>query len=180
MLKKHWAVLTTWADYLQKNGLDPENQLCTDDFAGHFAHNTNLSVKAIMGIASYSMLADMLGKRYRVALPPEAARMAQEWVKMADAGDHYRSPSISPTPGVRSTTWCGTSCSALTFSPKEVVQKRACLPPHQTKPVRSAAGQPSYLYQIRLDRVDRYACADDQQTFQKFIDPVQGMLPIHS
>ena len=89
--KKHWEVLTTWKDYLLEYGLDPENQLCTDDFAGHFAHNANLSIKAIMGIASYGMLAEML------AMPEEAEKayasareMAAKWKEMAADGDHYR------------------------------------------------------------------------------------------
>ncbi|WP_255578334.1 glutaminase domain-containing protein [Chitinophaga sp. sic0106] len=89
--KAHWKTLTTWAEYLLKAGFDPENQLCTDDFAGHLAHNTNLSLKAIAGIRSYAMLADMLGhkdvaKRYT----DSAQAMATNWMKLAADADHYR------------------------------------------------------------------------------------------
>nr|WP_321412576.1 DUF4965 domain-containing protein [uncultured Carboxylicivirga sp.] len=89
--QQHWDVLTTWANYLKENGLDPENQLCTDDFAGHFAHNTNLSIKAIMGIAGYGTLANTLGKTdIADEYLTEARRMADEWIAMADDGDHFR------------------------------------------------------------------------------------------
>lgn len=89
--REHWETLTLWANYLLENGLDPENQVCTDDFAGHLAHNANLSAKAIMAIAGYGKMARMLGKeevaqRYEGA----ACRMAVEWEKMARDHDHYK------------------------------------------------------------------------------------------
>jgi len=88
---RHWEVLTTWTDYLVEHGLDPDNQLCTDDFAGHFAHNANLSIKAIMGIASYSKLASMLGKAEVAEKYMSIAKeMAVKWEQMANDGDHYR------------------------------------------------------------------------------------------
>ena len=89
--KKHWETLSTWANYLLENGLDPENQLCTDDFAGHFAHNANLSIKAILGIAGYGKLAGMLGDAATEKKYIDAAKaMAAEWQKMAKDGDHYK------------------------------------------------------------------------------------------
>ncbi len=88
---KHWPALTQWVEYLEEYGLDPENQLCTDDFAGHFAHNANLSVKAILGIASYGYLAGRAGDaRTEKEYMDKARQMAAEWASMADDGDHYR------------------------------------------------------------------------------------------
>ena len=86
--QKHWETLTTWTDYLVEYGLDPENQLCTDDFAGHLAHNCNLSIKAILGVAAYGRLLHRRGEEAEGERWIEAARsMAREWVEKAGNGD---------------------------------------------------------------------------------------------
>lgn len=88
--KKHWKTLTTWVNYLMENGFDPANQLSTDDFAGHLARNANLSVKAIVGIGCYAMMADMMGdKTTAQKYHDSAVAMAGRWQQMADDGDHF-------------------------------------------------------------------------------------------
>lgn len=87
---KHIKLLRKWTDYLAANGGDPENQLCTDDFAGHLARNVNLSAKAIVAIACYADLCSQLGqaeeaKTYR----DKADAMVKTWMEMAADGDHY-------------------------------------------------------------------------------------------
>lgn len=88
---QHWEVISQWAAYLKSRGMDPENQICTDDFMGHLAHNTNLSIKAIIALACYAKMAEMLDKAdlatdYRRT----AEEMAAKWKQMASEGDHYK------------------------------------------------------------------------------------------
>jgi hypothetical protein len=95
--EEHWELLTQWFGYLKQNGLDPGNQLCTDDFGGHLDHNANLSIKAIIGIASYGILSRMLGKEAEYLEHLDTAKqMAVQWEDMARNGDHYRLAFDSP------------------------------------------------------------------------------------
>jgi Domain of unknown function (DUF4965)/Domain of unknown function (DUF1793) len=71
LAKRYWPKLTNWARYLKEKGLDPENQLTTDDFAGHVAH---------------------VAKEYGTT----AKTMAAKWITMAAEGDHYKLAFDSP------------------------------------------------------------------------------------
>lgn len=89
--EKHRECLLKWAQYLIKYGTDPENQLCTDDFAGHLAHNCNLSAKAIVGIAAFGKMLEAIGEEERAKSYLETAReYAKSWKRRARSGDHYR------------------------------------------------------------------------------------------
>lgn len=89
--KAHIDILRKWADYLVKMGFDPENQLCTDDFAGHLAHNCNLSVKAIEGLAAWAAIEKRLGNDEKAVHYRKVAEdFAKDWEKSAFAGDHYK------------------------------------------------------------------------------------------
>ena len=66
-------ILQAWADYLVEYGYNPENQLCTDDFAGHLAQNCNLSIKAIVALGAFGQL---FGEEKYTAI---AKDMAARW-----------------------------------------------------------------------------------------------------
>ena len=90
-IQKYWNKLSQWAEYLLEKGYDPENQLCTDDFAGHLAHNTNLSIKAIVALGGYALMADLIGETLTAKRYAETAlNCAQRWVSDADDGECFR------------------------------------------------------------------------------------------
>jgi hypothetical protein len=97
LAERYWPQLTKWAQYLKEKGLDPENQLTTDDFAGHVAHNANLSIKAIDALAAYADLAHLLRHDAEAnEYSATAKTMAGKWVAMAVEGDHYKLAFNSP------------------------------------------------------------------------------------
>jgi hypothetical protein len=89
--KRYMPQLKQWAEYLEKKGLDPENQLSTDDFAGHLAHNTNLSIKAIEALGAFAQIARGVGDKKLAERYEELVRkLPAEWERMALDGDHYK------------------------------------------------------------------------------------------
>jgi len=88
-LKGNISLLHLWTDYLVEHGLDPGNQLCTDDFAGHLAHNANLSIKAILGIEAFSLIrkygndVEESNEYHEIAL-----RYAKEWERLSNGKTH--------------------------------------------------------------------------------------------
>ena len=85
---KHLKLLEKWCDYLIRYGADPADQLCTDDFAGHLAHNCNLSLKAVMGLRGMAIIMKMLGKTKKAAFyKRKAKKMADNWMATAINND---------------------------------------------------------------------------------------------
>jgi len=90
-VKPWWPQLTQWARYLEQFGLDPEEQLCTDDFMGRLAHNANLSIKAIIALAAYGDLCKMRGDDANAKKYADMAKTdAGHWVKAAWEVDHSK------------------------------------------------------------------------------------------
>ncbi|MDR0573541.1 MAG: DUF4965 domain-containing protein [Tannerella sp.] len=174
--EKHWKSLTLWADYLLKNGFDPENQNFTDIFSGMLAHNTNLSIKAILGIASYGRLADMLGKNDIAQRYTSKARaMAQTWMKLADDGDHYRLAFDQPGTWSQKYNLVWDKIIKMNIFPHEVAEKEVAY--YLSKQLK---------YGLPLDSRRQYTKADwivwsatlspNVETFQQFISSLYAFV----
>ncbi len=81
LAKKNFPLLKQWVKYLEKFGLSPENQLCTDDFAGHLAGNVNLSLKALAGLEGFSVICRALQKNALADTYEQKAKTFAEMLK---------------------------------------------------------------------------------------------------
>lgn len=87
--ERYWPLLTRWANYLKAKGLDPGDQLCTDDFTGLLAHNSNLALKAIEALGAYAKMARMLGKSaLSKSFQQTAKEYARKWMQLAAGHGH--------------------------------------------------------------------------------------------
>lgn len=80
--EEHKELMIKWCDYLVREGKNPQNQLCTDDFNGHLENNCNLSIKAIIAIYA-------CGDLYSIQEYKDIAKeYAQWWRENAIEEDH--------------------------------------------------------------------------------------------
>ena len=85
---EHKDLCAKWVNYLVEYGLKPENQLCTDDFAGHLKNNLNLSVKATVGIGAYASLLKGAGDKNADQFYCVAKKFAKEIVNFSSKFAH--------------------------------------------------------------------------------------------
>ena len=171
-LRPYLSILNRWATYLVSNGQDPAEQLCTDDFAGHWAHNANLSIKAIMGIAAYAEIMKMYGREDQAERYMNTARkMAQIWEIDARDGDHYKLAFDRGGSWSLKYNMVWDKLWGINIFPKQVIERE--MKYYLTK--MNAWGVP-------LDNREKYtksdwliwaaSMADDTETFVKFSDPL--------
>jgi hypothetical protein len=171
-----WPKLTQWAKYLEQYGLDPEEQLCTDDFMGHLAHNANLSVKAILGLAAYGDLCKMRGDHENAAKYAQLAKVdAAHWVQVAADGDHFRLAFDKPNTWSQKYNLVWDRILGLNVFPPSVAQMEVA----HYKKVMQRYGVPldSRTHLTKSDwTIWSASLADNQADFEAIISPMYDYL----
>ena len=176
LAERHWPILEAWADYLLEHGLDPAEQLCTDDFAGHLAHNANLSLKAILAVAAFAQLCTRRGLEDAAARYREAAQgWVDAWLELADDGDHFRLAFDRPGSWSQKYNLVWDRLLGLDLFPADVARKELAF--YRTR--QNAYGLPldNRETYTKLDWLVWSAClTGDQADFDALVAPLERWL----
>ncbi|HEX8524039.1 MAG TPA: DUF4965 domain-containing protein [Tepidisphaeraceae bacterium] len=169
---KHWDALTKWAAYLRNKGFDPENQLCTDDFMGHLAHNVNLSAKTIVSLGAYGMMCEMTGKKDEASAYRKLAEgMAKKWVEQADDGGHSKLAFDKPGTWSQKYNLVWDQVLGLNLFPKDVIARE--LKFYQTKQDPYGVPLDSRKSLTKTDwLVWTASMSDSKEQFEELINPI--------
>src|SRR6201999_1808759 len=171
-----WPQLTRWEAYLEKYGEDPENQLCTDDFMGHLAHNANLSIKAILGLAAYGDMCRMRGDNAGYQKYHDLAKAdAEHWLKVAAEGDHSRLAFDKPNTWSQKYNLVWDKILGLNVFPPQVAQTEVAY----YKTVMQPYGVPldSRTHGTKTDwSIWSATMADNQADFETIVSPIYDYL----
>ncbi|MAT69716.1 MAG: hypothetical protein CMJ58_09345 [Planctomycetaceae bacterium] len=174
--ERYWPTLQQWAEYLKDKGFDPENQLCTDDFAGHLAHNVNLSAKAICALGAFAQLCEMRGDEAKAAeYRGVAEQYAEQWISAADDGDHFRLAFDKPGTWSQKYNLVWDEILGLKLFPRSVLTKEMAY----YRRMQNRFGLPldNRRAYTKLDWVLWTATlTGDRDDFQALVDPVYNFL----
>ena len=143
---------------------------------GHLAHNSNLSVKAILAIAAYGELCKMRGDAAAGAKYHAKAReYAQHWIEVAGDGDHYRIAFDSPNTWSQKYNLIWDKLLGLGIFPAEVARKEVAY--YKKMIQRYGVPLDSRTHLTKTDWCLWSATlADDRRDFEYIVSPIYDYL----
>lgn len=174
--REFWPLLETWAKYLVESGIDPDNQLCTDDFAGHLPHNANLSLKAIIGVGAYGLLCRRLGRTEDAKRHLTLAKQwADQWPTLAAGDAAYRLAFDQPGTWSQKYNLIWDRILGLDLFPAEIAERE--MAHYKTHADRFGLPLDSREHYTKLDWLVWSAClTGKQEDFDAVLAPVSAWL----